>query len=162
MLRMRIAVQVILQSFDTVVERTRGGFALQLGVIEKGFFLESGVEIIFGSLLEALCRKRALSGLHVTIGNEEIALLSHRIGILVIGGTGEIGDGIGIFQYTIIGEAFRKPVVTVKRDLVVVFNLVEIFGGFFILVLVVIGQSHAAGDLCHVLVFHNSRFGCHL
>ena len=114
MLGVRVLVKIILQSLNAVVKRTCGGFALQFGVVEKGLFFDSRIEIIFGGLLETLRRKGALGRFHVTVSDEEITLLGHLVWVFVVSSTGEICDGIVIFQHTIVGKTFREPIVTVK------------------------------------------------
>ena len=52
--RMRIGVNVVLQRLYSVIERALGDFILHLGVVIEGILLDFRIEIVFGSLFEAL------------------------------------------------------------------------------------------------------------
>ena len=85
-------------------------------------------------------------------------MLGHRIGIFVIGGVGEVGDGFAIALHAIIGETHGKPVVTIQLHLAIILQFGKIVSRLLILVEIVVRQSQAACHLRLVFVFRFADF----
>ena len=149
----RIAVAVLLQGFDAVVERTGRGLTLQFGIVVKSVFLDVLVEVEFGSLLEGLDGEVLLFVATIAVADEIVAVLGHGVGLFVVDAFGETVDGIGVAGVAVEGESGGEIVVAVEGDLLTREELVEIVGRIVILVECILGDGHAAQrpHLCGVI-----------